>query len=116
MSSVERDPAVFLRHIVESIEIIESYTDGMGEEEFLRTLWVQDAVVRRLEIIGEAVKNLPMQFRATRPEVPWKQIAGLRDVLIHRYFGVDLELTWEVVRESLPVLKKNVERYLAEIG
>ena len=111
-----RDPSVFLAHILESIEAIEAYTSDLDEAAFLDDARVQDAVVRRLEIIGEAVKNLPDAFRAARPEVPWKRLAGLRDVLIHRYFVVDLELTWEMVQDQLPTLKQQIERLQEEVG
>lgn len=66
--------------------------------------------MRRLEIIGEAVKHLPDEIKDANPDIPWKKIGGMRDVLIHEYFGVDLKLTWEVVQKELPMLKKFVEK------
>ncbi len=112
----EPDISPFLAHIVESIEAIERYTRGMEAAAFLNDSLAQDAVVRRLEIIGEAVKNLAPEFRAAHPEIPWKRIAGLRDVLIHRYFEVDLELTWETVQERLPTFKQQIEALLRQLG
>jgi len=80
-----------------SIEKIEEYTTDVNEEEFYKNTFVQDAVLRRLEIIGEAVKNIPDDFRAKYPDIPWRQIAGMRDVLIHAYFGVNLRRVWKVI-------------------
>jgi uncharacterized protein with HEPN domain len=77
--------------------------------------YIQDAVIRRLEIIGEAVKNLPPDFKERYTNIPWQQIAGMRDVLIHEYFGVDLNLTWQTVREDIPSLKSKLEEILRQI-
>jgi len=106
---------VFLDHILESIQLIQTYTDQLSKDRFLASPQVQDAVIRRLEIIGEAVKNLPAEFREQYVEVPWRQLAGMRDVLIHRYFGVDLELTWRVVQKDLPELEQQIKKILAEM-
>jgi len=81
---------------------------------FSDTKIIQDAVARNLEIIGEAVKNLSPGLRTRHPAVPWQQIAGLRDVLIHQYFGVNLELVWQVVEHRLPELRKHVESLVEE--
>jgi len=109
----DKDVKVFLEHILESINLISAYVSQLSKDDFLDSHQVQDAVIRRLEIIGEAVKNLPLGFRKRHAEVPWRQIAGMRDVLIHGYFGVDLELTWKVVREDLPELEQKIARILA---
>lgn len=94
-----KDDRVYLNHIRDAIARIESYTSG-GRAAFLEQTIVQDAVVRNLEIIGEAVKNLSEPLRASCPEVPRGQIAGMRDVLIHDYFGVRLETVWNAVENG----------------
>jgi len=111
---VKKEMRVFLEDIKESIDRIEEYTQGMSKEPFMEDIRTQDAVIRRLEIIGEAVRNIPEDFRSKYPDIPWKQIAGLRDVLIHGYFGVNLERVWAVVERDLPDLRPKVSRILEE--
>lgn len=83
---------------------------------FLKSVQVQDAVIRRLEIIGEAVKNIPAEFRKKHLEIPWSELARTRDKLIHGYFGVDLDAVWSTAKKDIPAFKKEVERILKEIG
>ena len=111
-----RDPRLYLDEILESITQIETYTAGLTAEQYQGNQLVQDAVVRRLEIIGEAVKHLPAEIKEQHSEVPWKRIAGTRDVLIHEYFGVDVDLTWAVVKDSLPILRSQVTAILADMS
>lgn len=107
---MKRD-ALYLRHILDAIARIETYTE-VGREVFLATPHWQDATIRQLEIIGEATKNLSEELRATYPTTPWRRIAGLRDVLIHNYLGVDLVAVWEVTQSHLPELKQQVQNIL----
>lgn len=106
---MQRDIGLYLDDILESIEKIEEYTKSLSEEEFSRNTETQDAVLRRLAIIGEAVKHLPEDLKEKHKQIPWKQIAGARDIFVHEYFGVRIERVWETIHEDLPELKKVVE-------
>lgn len=90
-----KDPAVYLRHIRDAIARIGKYT-AQGRNAFFDDSMVQDAVIRNLEVIGEAVRSLPPELKRRHPEIPWRSITALRNVLIHEYFGVDLEIVWRV--------------------
>jgi len=104
---------VYLRHILDAIEKIESYA-SVGRESFMTASHWQDAVIRQLEIIGEATKRLSQVLRAGHDEVPWRRIAGLRDVLTHAYMSVDLSAVWQITQTDLPALRKHVEAILNE--
>ncbi len=104
---------VYLRHILDAIERIESYI-SVGRDVFMTASHWQDAVIRQLEIIGEATKRLSQNLRSQHDEVPWRRIAGLRDVLIHNYMGVDLTAVWKITQKDLPLLKKHVQFILGE--
>jgi len=106
---MQKDPKIFLEHILESIDKIEKYVAEINEKNFSGNFLVIDAVVRNLEIIGEATKNLPVNYKLTAPHIPWKKIAGMRDNLIHEYFGVNEDLVWKVVKKDIPELKKEIE-------
>jgi len=105
-------PEIFLEHILECINEVERNTKDISKEHFFENVTIQDAVIRRLEIIGEAVKNLPKNFKSKYSAIPWKSVAGMRDILIHEYFGVDLKLIWKIVNKELPALKKQVVELL----
>ena len=106
---------VYLQHILDAINRIESYV-AVGHEVFLASPHWQDAVIRQLEVIGEATKRLSEELRLNYGDVPWRRIAGLRDVLIHDYMGVDLEAVWEITQRDLPALKVDIERILSELA
>ncbi len=110
-----KDDRVFLAHVRDAITKIDSYTQE-GRAAFFADTKTQDAVIRNLEIIGEAVKNLSADLRAQHPEMPWTRIAGMRDVLIHDYFGVRLQTVWNAVEHRLPELKRYVEALMASGG
>lgn len=106
---MNRKPELYIADILEAIKLIEDFTKGYTKEKFFHDKLRQSAVVRQIEIIGEATKNLASHFRKKYPEVQWKSIAGMRDVLIHAYFGVNLEKVWHAVKEEIPKLKKQLQ-------
>jgi uncharacterized protein with HEPN domain len=107
-----KDDRVYLGHILEAIQDIEQYA-SMDRDTFMADKMRQDAIIRKLEVIGEAVKNLSKNAKQRRPEIRWREIAGMRDRLTHDYFGVDLALVWAAVEKDVPNLKAAVEMLLA---
>lgn len=105
---MDKDSRVFLEHILECIALLEQYTEGKTKDDFRNSVDLQDKIVRRLEIIGEAVRNLSDALKNNYPNIPWKQIAGMRDKLIHEYFGIDLSITWDAVIQDIPKLKRQI--------
>jgi uncharacterized protein with HEPN domain len=97
-----------LRHILDAIKTIEEYLQGVNEDTFKATQLLQDGAIRQIEIIGEAIRHMSKDMRRIYPEVPWGDISGMRDKLIHDYFGVDIEKVWDTMQEDLPVLKEQV--------
>jgi len=103
---------VLLAEILEAADLLQRYTEGLTYDDFASNVEKQDAVIRRLEIIGEAVKGLPEELRAKYPDTPWSDIAGARDIMIHEYFRVDLELAWQMLQDELPALAAEVRTIL----
>lgn len=108
---MSRDEA-FLRHILDEIEFLSERCGRLEFSELIEDEVLKRACVRSLEVIGEAVKNLSEDFKERNPEVEWKKIAGLRDKLIHRYFGVDWDIVWDVIKNKLPDLEEKIRRLI----
>ena len=105
---MSREYKAYLKDILDSIKKIERYTKGMFFDKFTTNELIQDGVVRNLEIIGEAVKNIPDNVKSEYPDIDWRKIAGLRDILVHAYFGIDKEIVWDVVKNKIPDLKQSI--------
>lgn len=107
-----RSYLLYLEDILKSAAKVSRYTDGMSFEDFLADERTFDAVVRNLEIIGEAAKNVPEEVRARYPDIEWRKIAGLRDILSHTYFKVSEAILWDVVQNRVPLLAEKVKQIL----
>ena len=105
----------FLLDIIEAIKKIELYTKELGYQDFLQKMETQDAVVRNFEIIGEAVKNISKTLKEKYKDIQWKEIAGMRDKVIHFYFGVNWDIVWRAAKDSLPPFKEKIERIVKVI-
>jgi len=105
---MKKDPKILITHILQSIKSVEKYSKGLEKERFMNDEEKQDAIIRKLEVIGEAVANLEDKFKQDYPNVPWQDISDMRNRLIHEYFAVDLDLVWEVLQKDLPALKANI--------
>lgn len=112
---MKRDDTVYLHHILDAILRVEAYLQGRDEAAFRQDTLLQDGVIRQIEVIGEATKRLSRELRDRYRDLPWQDIAGMRDKLIHDYFGVDIDQVWLTAREDLPLLKVEIERILAEL-
>ena len=110
MSKHENLP--YLKHIMDAISDIENSVKNLSKGKFKRNKDTRDATVRRIEIIGEAVKNISKELKDKHPEIEWARIAGTRDIMIHAYFSVDLDIVWDIVKKDLPELKKKIKAIL----
>jgi len=113
---MSRDPRLYLDDIREACEKILRYSQGLDLDQFVQDEKTFDAVVRNLEIIGEATKHIPPEMRARYPNVEWHKIAGLRDIVAHEYFGLDEDILWDVVQNRIPVLLDSIQQILAAEG
>lgn len=111
---MSRDLRLYLEDVRESCAKIRRYTRGLSFEQFRSDEKTMDAVLHNLAVIGEAVKHLPDDFRNRHPELEWRKIAGLRDIVVHEYFGIDEDILWDIIRNKIPVLLEFVERILKE--
>ncbi len=109
-----RSHKLYIDDILGAIAKIEKYTGKIAFEKFSKDSLVQDGVIRNLEIIGEAVKRLPLEIRKKHPDVEWKKIAGIRDVIVHEYFGVSVNIVWDIVRNRVPELKVSIRKIKGE--
>ena len=112
---MKRDIHTFLEDIVESTTLITQYTRNKTQSDYENDDLLHDGILRRLEIIGEAVRHLPLDFRQNNPGINWKEIAGLRDILIHDYFGVNEARIWKTLKEDIPVLQEQIKKLLASL-
>ena len=107
--------SALLEDVLASAQLVRAYLAGLSKDDFLASTQVQDAVLRRIELIGEGVKNVPLAWRDRHPEIPWRAVAGMRDVLIHRYFSVDLEVVWHTATHDIPLLESQLAQLLDEV-
>ena len=110
-----RDYKIYLKDVLESIAKIEEYTKGVSFEEFSRERMREDAIIRNLMTIGEAIKSVPKDIRSESPATEWDDMVGLRDILIHQYFGIELETIWDIIKKDLPKLKREVETLIKKL-
>ena len=111
----KRDVKLYVKDILEAIKAIEKFVEGMDFESFKEDDKTSSAVIRKFEIIGEATKNIPQSIKEKYPHIPWKEMAGFRDKLIHFYFGIKYDIVWDTIKLRLPELKKNIERVLKDL-
>lgn len=109
-----KDPRIYITHALECIVRIQEYTSG-GQDEFMASEMIQDAVIRNLQVLCESLSRVPDELQMKYPEIEWRGISGLRNILVHDYFGIDLSLVWQVVCVRLPALKASLERILTSL-
>jgi uncharacterized protein with HEPN domain len=109
---MKRDDTVYLKHILDAISLIEEYTKGISENEFFANSMAHDAVVRQLDIIGEAARNISSEFRDKHSKLPWTKMTGIRNKIVHEYFNINYAIVWDTVKDDLPLLKKSIKKLL----
>jgi uncharacterized protein with HEPN domain len=106
---MSRSPIDFIEHICIECDFVERHINGISEDDFSNSEVLQRAMARSIEIIGEASKNIPAEFKEKYPDIEWKKLSGMRDVIIHQYFGVEYDIVWEVIKEKLPALHRKLK-------
>lgn len=110
-----KDDLAFIHHILDSINAIEDFSKNLSKEELASNRLKQSAIVREIEIIGEAVKNMSENIKNKHKEIEWKEIAGTRDKMIHHYFGIDLDIVWNIIKKDIPMLEKKIKKIKKEL-
>ena len=113
---MKKDDTVYLKHIRDACDRIAQYLHGINSDKFNDTPLIQDGVIRQIEIIGEAIKRVSKDMHPIYPEIPWNDIAGMRDKLIHDYFGVDIGTVWLTAKEDIPILKDQIIKMLRDLS
>lgn len=104
----DKDDLAFVKHILDGIEAIEKFSKNINKKTLRSNRLKQSAIIREIEVIGEAVKNISLSLKNKHPEIEWREIVGTRDKMIHHYFGVDLDIVWEIIKNDLPDLKEKI--------
>ncbi|HLD31164.1 MAG TPA: DUF86 domain-containing protein [Patescibacteria group bacterium] len=112
---IKKDPKIFIEHILESISLVGQYIFELSKKDFLQSKEVQDATIRRIEIIGEATRQIANDLREKYPEIKWREIMAMRNLLIHEYFAVDMEATWDTIKQDLPKLERQLKKVIKEL-
>ena len=110
-----KDDTLYLIHIGECLDKIDLYMAGVDRERFLKSILIQDAVLRNLQVLAESTQRLTDEFKEAHPDVEWYKIAGLRNILVHDYLGIDIETVWNIVERKLPELKQVIERRVSNV-